>query len=444
MKNDIIIIGSGPGGYKAAEYAARNGLTVTIIEEREVGGTCLNRGCIPTKTLCRNAEIMDTLHDGDSFGIDNLQYTLDYPKVKAFKDQVVSQLRSGVELLMSAPGITLVRGHATFTDAHTVTVNGDAYEADHILIATGSHAKRLPIEGADQENVITSDTLLNIDSLPQRLCIVGAGVIGMEMASVFSSFGCEVTVVEFLKECLPMLDSDVAKRLRQSISKRGVTFHMQSGVKRIHDNTLFFERKGKEETVEADLFLMATGRGAHVEGFGLETTGVEYTLKGIPVDDYMQTNIPGIYAIGDVNGRQMLAHAAEFQGYRAINHILGKTDDIRLDIMPAAIFTHPEAASVGLTEEQCKTQVEGYQCRKGFFRANGKALAMHETDGMLKLLTDQEGTIIGCHAYGPHTADIIQEVSVLMCRHTNVHDLSQMIHIHPTLSEVIHEVSMNF
>lgn len=434
---ELIIIGSGPGGYRTAAYAARKGLHVTIFEDKEAGGTCLNCGCIPTKTLCHEAEIADILKDK---GFD----MVDFSAIMARKKAVIEQLRSGVETVLQGENISFVRAHAAFKDANTVVADGQEYKADRIIIATGSHAKMLPIEGIDQPHVMTSTELLNITEVPKRLCIVGAGVIGMEMASVFNSLGSEVTVVEFLKECLPMVDSDIAKRLRQTIAKRGVHFFMQSGVKRIDGNTVFFERKGKEEQVEADVILIATGRGANVDNLGLENTGVDFSPKGIEVDENMQTNIPSIYAIGDVNARMMLAHAATFQGMKAVNHMLGIGDEINLDMMPAAIFTKPEAACVGLSEDQCKEKGISFLCKKGFYRANGKALAMDETDGLLKLMTDENGLILGCHVFGAHAADIVQEVSVLMCKHTNVHELAQMVHIHPTLSEILSDTAMMF
>ena len=434
---ELIIIGSGPGGYRTAAYAASKGIHTTIFEDKEAGGTCLNCGCIPTKTLCHEAEIADILKDK---GIDSV----DFSAIMARKNAVIEQLRSGVETVLQGENISFVKAHATFKDEKTVVADGQEYTADKFIIATGSHAKMLPIEGIDQSNVMTSTELLNITEVPKRLCIVGAGVIGMEMASVFNSLGSEVTVIEFLKECLPMVDSDIAKRLRQTIAKRGVTFFMQSGVKRINGNTVFFERKGKEEQVEADIILIATGRGANVEGLGLENTGVNFSPKGIEVDGNMQTNIPHIYAIGDVNARMMLAHAATFQGLRAVNHMLGIEDEINLEIMPAAIFTKPEAACVGLSEDQCKENGMTFICKKGFYRANGKALAMDETDGLLKLITDEKGLILGCHVFGAHAADIVQEVSVLMCKQTNVHELAQMVHIHPTLSEILSDTAMMF
>ncbi|MBQ7419300.1 MAG: NAD(P)/FAD-dependent oxidoreductase [Prevotella sp.] len=405
---DLIIIGAGPGGYRAAEYAAKNGLQVVIVEQDEVGGTCLNRGCIPTKTYVHAATFQEAFER---------------------QQQVVAQLRSGVEQILSAPGITLVRGTAAFIDAHTVRVCSDQvaaqeYTAPHVIIATGSSAKLLPIEGIDEPRVMTSTELLQLSVLPQRLCIIGAGVIGMEFASVFNRFGSEVTVIEYLKECLPMLDNDIAKRLRKYLEKRGIKFQMKTAVQSLKD-------------IDADAILMATGRKPNVsENF--QKAGFEYDeRKGITVDNNFETTVKGIYAIGDVNGRQMLAHAAEMQAIRAVNHIMGKTDGIRFDIMPAAIFTEPEAACVGPSEDQLKEQGIEYVCKKAFWRANGKALAMNESEGLLKLFSDQQGHIIGCHAYGAHAADIIQEVSVLMCRDTTVSQLHDMVHIHPTLGEIL-------
>ena len=404
-KVDLIIIGAGPGGYRAAEYAAKQGLKVVIFEGSEVGGTCLNVGCIPTKTYVHSAT---------------------FEEARERMATVVAQLRQGVEGILSHSNITLVREKGVFMDAHTV---GD-YTADNIIIATGSETKWLPIKGVDDPRVVDSTGLLQLETLPKRLAIIGAGVIGMEFASVFNRFGSEVTVIEYLKECLPALDSDIAKRLRKLLEKRGITFHMKTAVEDIAD-------------IEADVVLMATGRKPRTEGLNLETLGITLTPQGaIPVDDNYQLSIlnsqlSGLYAIGDVNGRQMLAHAAEMQAVRAVNHILGKQDNIRFDIMPAAIFTDPEAACVGPTEDQLKVQDVPYVCKKSFWRANGKALAMNDTEGMLKLFADDDDRIIGCHAFGAHSADIVQEVSVLMCRDTTVSQLCDMVHIHPTLSEIL-------
>ncbi len=438
---DLIIIGAGPGGYRAAELAAKAGLKVVIFEAGHVGGTCLNVGCIPTKTYVHSTS---------------------FEEARERMPQVVAQLRAGVEHILLHPNITLIRGRATFVDAHTVIAQplpshvgerlrvgelrsgmgcpqdgvGSVFTAPHIIIATGSETKWLPIKGTDDPRVVDSTGLLTLDTLPKRLCIIGAGVIGMEFASVFRRFGSEVKVVEYLKECLPALDSDIAKRLRKSMD---VTFHLQCAVKEIGDGGVRFEdKKGKMTSVDADVILMATGRKPRVQP-DFAKAGFEYNERtGIQVDDHFETTVKGIYAIGDVNGRQMLAHAAEMQAIRAVNHIIGKKDDIRFDIMPAAIFTEPEAASVGLSEDQLKEQGTPYECRKAFWRANGKALAMNETEGMMKLFSEPDaGRLLGCHAYGAHVADLIQEASVLMCMGATLRQLRQMVHIHPTLSEIL-------
>ena len=404
MQTDLLIIGAGPGGYRAAEYAAHEGLQVVIVEQDEVGGTCLNRGCIPTKTYVHSASFAEAVER---------------------QQQVVAQLRSGVEAILSQPNITLLRGHAEFVDANTVRVGEETIAAKNIIIATGSSAKMPPIDDINDPRVMTSTELLQLKEQPKRLCIIGAGVIGMEFASVFNRFGTEVTVIEFLKECLPMVDSDVAKRLRKLLEKRGITFKMKTAVQHMAD-------------LDADAILVATGRKANTEGLNLEAASITLAPNGtIPVDDNYQVVNSKCYAIGDVNGRQMLAHAAEMQALRVVNHIVGKKDGIRFDIMPAAIFTEPEAACVGLSEDQLKEQSIDYVCKKSFWRANGKALAMNETEGLLKLFADAEGRILGCHAFGAHAADIIQEVSVLMCRDTTLAQLRDMVHIHPTLSEAL-------
>ena len=457
---DVCIIGAGPGGYRAAELAAHEGLQVTIVEEDEVGGTCLNRGCIPTKTYVHSRTFEEA-----------------YER----QQTVVQQLRSGVEGILSHPNITLMRGHASFVgpnevqvlplqgDSEGVSLQGDSegvrLAAKNIIIATGSKPKMPPLPDIDDPRVVNSTELLQLTTLPKKLCIIGAGVIGMEFASVFHRFGSEVTVIEFLKECLPMLDSDIAKRLRKTLEKRGITFRMKTAVQSLAD-------------IDADVILIATGRQPNTDGLNLEAAGITLDQRGnIPVDENFQLPLPleraggeagdfqlplpleraggeaVLYAIGDVNGRQMLAHAAEAQALHVINHIMGRTDDIRFDVMPAAIFTEPEAACVGLSEDQCKAQGIAYKVGKAFHRANGKALAMGETEGMVKLLYAAQslsaegplplgeggemGTILGCHAFGAHSADLVQEVAALMCRDTTVEQLRDIVHIHPTLSELL-------
>ena len=436
MKTDLLILGAGPGGYHTAAYAARNGLTVTIVEKADVGGTCLNQGCIPTKALCHDAEAIEAARRvcGDDVQVD-------FAKIYGRKCAVVDKLRGDVETLMSQPGITLVRGRGVLTCNKTVQVDDVEYAADNVIIATGSRPKMLPVEDMRLPGVLDSTGLLALDTLPGSLCIVGAGVIGLEFASVFRSFGCEVTVVEYMKECLPPYDSDISRRVRKAMEKRGVKFVMQAGVTGIVQAEgklqVNYVCKGKPGAAIADKVLVATGREANISGIGLEAVGVVTDKGRIAVDDNMQTNVGGIYAVGDVNGRCMLAHAAIMQGMRCVNHILGRADNIRLDLMPSAVFTNPEAASVGLTESQCKDAGMVYAVRKTPYRANGRAVADEADGGLLKLITGNDGLIVGCHVCGSHAADIVQEVTALMSMGCTLDRLHDITHIHPTIAELL-------
>ena len=461
----IIIIGAGPGGYETALLAAKRGVEVVLIESGHVGGTCLNEGCIPTKSFCKNAEVLDGLREAGAFGVTGLSYGFDFGAVTARKNAVVEQLRSGVEGLLSHKNITLVRGKAAFKDDHTVLADGQEYTADYIIIATGSVSASLPIPGADLPGILTSREILDLQEVPKRLCVIGGGVIGLEFASVFRSFGSEVTVLEYFKDILPRFDSDLSKRLKQSLGKRGIEICTQAqvtGIEHMYDTSLrdssepcqslyrvTYTRKGKEEAVEADKVLMAVGRKANVGSLNLADIGLEFTSRGITVDERtMQTNIPHIYAVGDINGKMMLAHAATFQGIVALDHIMGVENGIDLSVMPAAVFTSPEAASVGMTEEDCKAADVPVKCLKSFFRANGKAVTMAETDGFCKVIVADEpkegftspyepGRILGCHLYGPHASDIVQEACALISRKATLEEFQSVIHTHPTLTEVL-------
>ncbi|MBR1712948.1 MAG: dihydrolipoyl dehydrogenase [Alloprevotella sp.] len=446
-KFDLIVIGAGPGGYETALKAAEHGLTVAIIEREELGGTCLNVGCIPTKCLCRNAEVLEEVRAADRYGIKAGSVTFDLARAVERKNEVVAKLVSGVGTLMKTPGITLYRGEAKFKGSHTVTVKGDMeceLEANNIIIATGSVTKFLPIEGAHAEGVLTSTEMLDLQEVPQRLCVIGGGVIGLEFASIYRSFGSEVTVVEFCKEVLPFFDRDMAKRLRMSLKKRGIAFRTGAAVTKITDTAngakcVSFDEKGKEDSVEADVVLMAVGRAANLDSLNLDEANIAYTRRGITVDENMQTSLPGVYAIGDINGLMQLAHAATAQGSVALRHILNTADTPPTDlaVCPAAVFTVPELAMVGKTEEQLTEAGIAYTSHKAFYRANGKALAMEADDGMMKLLVDAGGHILGGHILGAHAADIIHEVSAVMNLGGTLTQLRSMIHAHPTLSEIL-------
>lgn len=445
-KTDLLIIGAGPGGYHTAEYAAKHNLKVTIIEKSAPGGTCLNCGCIPTKSFAHDAELYRNPL------ISNLaDRNVDFLKIQKRKNDIINQLREGIKGLMSHPNIKYIEGEAKFVDTKVVEVNDTKFTADNIIIATGSSPKLLPFipapdtaEGkALKGKLMTSNELLEIDHVPNSMVIIGAGVIGLEFASAFETFGSTITVVEFLKECLSNMDSDISKRLRKTMEKRNIKFYLQSAVTSIKPTedgkqvTVSFNRKGKDVCVTADVVLIGAGRKPNIEGFGIKTIGVKYGRQGIETNDNYETNIQGIYAIGDVNGKQMLAHAASFQGQHVINHILKQEDNIRFDIMPAAVFTYPEAASVGLSEDECKASGIDYLVKKGFYRSNGKALASDEAEGMIKVMADNKGKILGCHIFGSHSADIVQEVTVAMNSGLTISELSNVIHIHPTLGEIL-------
>ena len=448
----IIIIGAGPGGYETALLAAKRGVEVILVEAGPVGGTCLNEGCIPTKAFCRNAEVLDGLREAVSFGVTDMSYGFDFKTVVDRKNAVVEQLRGGVEGLLGHKLITLVRGKASFKDQHTVVVESKEYKADYIIIATGSVSASLPIPGADLPGILTSKEILDIDEIPQSLCVIGGGVIGLEFASIFRSFGSEVTVLEYCKDILPRFDTDLAKRLKQSLGKRGIDIQTQAQVTSISESegryTVSFTRKGKDETVVTDKVLMAVGRRANLDSMNYADIGLECTRRGIAVNDKMQTNLPHIYAIGDINGLMMLAHAATFQGIVALDHIMGVENQIDLSVMPAAVFTSPEAASVGLTEDECKDKGVPVKCLKSFFRANGKAVTMGETDGFCKVVVAAEpkdgadspyepGRILGCHLFGPHASDIVQEACALITRKATLEEFQSVIHTPPTLTEVL-------
>ena len=441
MTHQLIIIGAGPGGYEVGVKAAKAGLQVLVVEARKVGGTCLNEGCIPTKCLCKNASLLQELKESSAFGIETGEVHFDISKAIARKDGIVEQLASGIATLMKTPGITFVQGKAQFVDQHTIEVEGVQYSAPNIIIATGSVTKFLPIEGAHSEGVVTSTEMLNLTQVPQRLCIIGGGVIGLEFASIFNAFGSRVTVIEYCKEILPAFDRDIAKRLRTSLKKQGINFKTGCAVSAIKTEAdgkvVEYIEKDATKQEACDLVLMAVGRGANLSSLNLDDIGIAYTPKGISVNENMQTSLPHIYAVGDINGLCQLAHAATFQSYRALNHILGKEDNIDFNIIPAAVFTTPEVATVGLSEEAAEAQGIAYSTHKAFYRANGKALAMGADDGLVKLLTDADDRIIGCHILGEHAADLVHEASVLIKKRATLHHLADTIHAHPSLSEIL-------
>lgn len=432
---DLIVIGAGPGGYEAAAEAAALGRKVAVIERDELGGTCLNRGCIPTKALCRSAEVALTIGNSAEFGISSGEPVIDLPQIMTRKEQILAGLRESVGMVLK--DVTIIRGEAKFITASIVDVNGESYTAPEIFIATGSRPAALDIPG--KELAMSSDELLSIQTLPKSLIIIGGGVIGMEFASIFSAFGVKVTVLEYCKEILPPFDAEIAKRLRTALKRRGIEIVTAAQVTAIEPGMIVsYDVKGKTKTAEADQVLMAVGRKA-VLPEGLAELGVRIERGAIAVDDNMKVLFDGsdpsdvtLYAIGDVNGRCMLAHAAYMHGLVA----LGKA---RLtDIIPAAVFTQPECAMVGLTEEKCNAEGREIKIGKAMFRANGKALAMGEPDGLVKIIADAKtDELLGCHICGAHAADLVQEVATAMTAGLKASAISDAVHAHPTLTEVV-------
>lgn len=444
---DLIIIGAGPGGYETAIAAAREGMKVVLVEAGALGGTCLNEGCIPTKCLCRSAEVADLMKEAATFGVVAESGGINLVEVMKRKNEVVAQLAAGVASLLKSPGITLVQGKATFAGPHEVIVGEEHFSAPHIMIATGSSAKKLPIPGADLPGVVTSREMLQLEQIPKRLCVIGGGVVGMEFASVFRSFGSEVSVVEYAKEILPSFDRDIAKRLRTALKRKGISFNVGAAVTEISKvdggYKVAFVSGNKEGQVEADLVLMAVGRGPRLQHLGLDEIGMQYTSRGIVVDENMQTNIEGVYAIGDVNGICPLAHAATAQGRCALYHIWGKDGAPDLQLVPAAVFTVPEVAMVGHTEETASAAGLEYSIRKAFYRANGKSLSMGESEGIVKILVGPDGLLLGAHVLGAHAADLIHELALAMHTKMGVERIQSLIHAHPSLSEILHDAVMN-
>lgn len=444
MEMDVVVIGGGPGGYVAGIKAAQLGAKTCVIEMDRVGGTCLNRGCIPTKALYRNAEILNIIHEIDEFGISIPSYEVDINKIHDRKEKVVETLVIGVEQLLNANGVELVEGKAVLKDKNTVIAtlkDGSTREitTKNIILATGSAPSVPAIEGADLEGVLDSDDILALREIPKRLLVVGGGVIGMEFAGIFNSLGTEVTVLQSGDRILKFADADLTKRLVASVKKKGVNMQLNTRIQKIEqgDNCLKITAEGKkgEVTFEAEKVLMAIGRYPLVEGIGLEDAGVEFDKRGIKVNENFETNIEGIYAIGDVNAKNMLAHAASHQGITVAERIMGHSSDANHDLVPSCVFVFPELSTVGATEDELKAEGKEYKVSKFMFAANGKALSLGETEGFVKVIADMDDTIIGVHILGPHASDLIHEGVLAVSKKLNVKDIADTIHAHPTLSE---------
>lgn len=449
MKVDIAIIGGGPGGYVAAIKAAKLGAKVCVIEKDKLGGTCLNRGCIPTKALYKNAEVLNTLKSIDKFGVSIDNYKINIDVIHKRKNEIVEQLVFGIRKLLKANKVELVIGTGEILDKNTVIVKEDKnevqkIEAKNIIIAVGSKSSVPPIKGADIEGIYTSESMLNFNKVPQKLTIIGGGVIGIEFAGIFNAMGTEITVVEFLPRILATVDSGLTKRLTMLLKKKGIKINTSTkvnSIKKVNDefNVECEGKKGKAK-LESDAVLISTGRVPAIDKEKLESLGIECTKHGIKVNDNMETTLNGVYAIGDVNGISMLAHSASHQGIAAVEHIMGKNVENSQSIIPSCVFTFPEVACAGISEDEAKEKGIDYITSKFLFGANGKALTLGEGEGLVKVIAKKcDNTIIGVHIMGSHASDLIHEGVIAIEKKFKPEDIAQIVHAHPTLSEAFVE-----
>lgn len=428
---DLIIIGGGPGGYPAAQIAAAEGLNVVLIERDRLGGTCLNRGCIPTKAMTRVAEVAMTVTDAADYGVETVgcPVSIDYQRATRHRDEVVTAMREGLASTMANVNIVIGEAVVDSTEPPTVTAAGTTFTAPRLIVATGAAPARLPIEGADL--ALTSDDLTTGSTLPESLVVIGGGVIGLEFASIFNALGSKVTIVEFLPEILPPCDAEIAKRLRTALKRRGIDIITDAAVTALRPGMeIDYQRRGKTATLQAEAVLMAVGRRAVVPR-GLN---VELNHNGsIKVDpETFETSAKGVYAVGDVNGICQLAHAATAQAER----VMGR--EINLSVIPSAVFTSPEVAMVGKTEKQALESGHDITVGKAMFRSNGKAQAMGETDGLVKVIVNRDNDLLlGAFIVGPHAADLIEELSLAMSSRLPVREILSSVHAHPTLSETV-------
>lgn len=448
---DVVIIGGGPGGYVAAIKAAHLGLKVVLIEKDKLGGVCLNRGCIPTKALVSTAEMLNHLQRAEEFGIQVKDYSFDFPAIMKRKDLITRRLSLGVEQLMKANQVRVIRGEGQIiepgtVEAHDAEGQKEIIKSKNIIIATGSKVMRLPIPGIDSEGVITSDEALSLSELPSKIIIIGGGVVGIEFAGIFKALGVEVTVVEMLPRILLPIDEEIARKLTQILKRKGVEILTDCKVKEIKKGNQNLEvmvsTSEGEKRLETEKVLLAAGRVPDLGGIDVQRLGIELDGKAIKVDEKMKTNIPGIYAVGDVVGKIMLAHVASREGIVAVENIAGKKTLMDYKVVPNCVFSMPEIASVGLTEEEARKDNDNIKISKFPFMANGKALGMGETEGMVKIIADGDTLeLLGVHILGPHASDLIAEGTLALSMEATAEEIVNTIHAHPTLAEAVAEAA---
>jgi len=438
---DLIVIGGGPAGYLAAERAGEAGLSVLLFEERELGGVCCNEGCIPTKSLLNSAKHLISAKESGKFGVSVTGAVFNLEKAMEWKRTTVESLVSGIKFLMKKGKVEVINSKATLVGQGEVKSEKTTYLAKNIIVACGSEVFVPPIPGADGESVLTSREILELTKLPKSIAIIGGGVIGIEFASFFSAVGVKVDLIEMLDEIIPPMDKTLAKRLRGEL-KSGVKFHLSSQVTKIDGNSVHFSNKKGENSIDAELILMAVGRRADLSA--LQGAGLDMDGKGVKVDDNMRTNLPGVFATGDVTGRSLLAHSAYRMAEVAVNTILGKRDKMRYNAVPWAVYTLPEASGCGITEDEAKKSGLDVVVSSIPMRTNGRFLAEKgaKATGFCKLIADKkDGRVLGVHLLGPYSSEMIFAVALIIEGEYRVADIVETIFPHPTVSEVILEAA---
>jgi dihydrolipoamide dehydrogenase len=447
---DVGIIGGGPAGYVAAERAAQKGLSVVLFDKKKLGGVCLNEGCIPTKTLLYSAKLYDHAREGSKYGINCSEVTFDFAKIMQRKNKVVAKLVAGIGAALKHGKVEVVFAKAEIaeraTDHIKIKSQEQLYECRNILLATGSEAFIPPIKGLVREEIMTNREILEIQSVPASLTIIGGGVIGMEFASFFNSMGSKVSVVEMLDEILGPTDKEMSVLLRKEFEKKGIDFYLGSKVIEIKGKEVLFERNGATESVTSDEILVSVGRKPVTEGLNLEALGVEVLRGGVKIDDRCRTNIPNVYAAGDITGFSLLAHTASREGEVAINNICGITDRMRYNAIPSIVYTNPEIACVGLTEEEAKAKNIGYKVRTLPMAYAGRFVVENEgKNGLIKILTGEKfNEVLGVHMIGNPASEMIFGAAIMIEMQMRVSDVQQIVFPHPTVSEIFKETAFTF
>lgn len=447
IEKDIVVIGGGPGGYVAAIHAAHLGATVAVVERDKLGGTCLNRGCIPTKALVRSAEVLREARRADEFGLEIPVVKVNFQKIMTRKSSVASQLVSGVEQLMKQNKISVYQGTGRILSPRLVRVNDDEITTGKIIIATGSESALLPIPGIDLPGVLTTDDILELTELPESLVVVGGSHVGVEFASIFDTLGTKITIVKRRPLRLEPVDEEVGRRFAQTLSKRGIEVKIGAAVKAIKKEgevlKVLWDTPEGEQGVEGQMVLMATGRRPYTEGLGLPEIGVKMEGHAISVNEYLETNVDGVYAIGDVLGKSMLASVASHEGEIAVENALGRSRKVDYRAVPSVVYTYPTVASVGISEKEASASGVNYKVSKFPFLVCGRAVAMDETAGIVKMICDAEnGKVLGMHIMGPHADDLIAEGTLAIQLGATARDIAHTIHAHPTLPEAVLEAAM--